>query len=1582
MPLAWPGCCECGERAAAASERPVCIPIGVVPGEEQKSLQVPCTCPAAAASLPATAAKQLAVRADGGVCQAQRTGFAQQLQHVLCCSVSGRITWLGAREALAALGSWGLVCGLELGGAWPEEAPAEGLPLAVALVTLAAACLSLTMHLLLPSSTSREMRQQLQQRRPGGSSEEGVPAQTHQDGMTGWMRLQCRSIASLFAHVFLISGCACWMVLHAVAGRGSQVCVGLATFWALVSALAHRSCRSMPSLLIADLPLCAGQAGASDRGASTGKVFPTSARIEEVPLCDHFCGGRVEADMGYCLPNAFGAGAAGGKLLDASSAPLPPEPMPKVVPSPTEPLPPTHVVQPQPRSVEYAEGGAGPVCRCGGGAPTTAGSTPPATAVALMAAAVVTSGLQPAEASPASATGPAADPGVAGSRVRGVEEGAANPIKPAPPALVFNDPWQLKVGMTRSAGPSDMGSDSPVRLINVNPGGRLQRSGSNKLTPLPPRGASNSNAVAAAAEAVVAAVAAVSSITATAPAAPAAAPVSAPDVAAGRSSSGRRIKAVAPAPPGLPATLAAAAASATMPVVQAKEAAPTAVVHATSAQGPRDVESFTPIGSESFVGTVSDITSTTAAISAHQQAEGPSRTNNGSTSAKTLGPKRGKEEASRPNSEQDEERLESKCSSGSSRTSDNDSSAEADDSSASSSASDTEEANTCELAWPIASGSYNSEGSGSGKGKFKRGHTVHRISLAIPTMPEGQSGDVPDDCSPTQVDSPVSRPNREEGAHAEVLQSLAEEPEASKSGWAGGQQDAGLGETHSRPNSPPRDPPAPSAHADVQQPKVEEPTITAEQLKDQFFINVKRRRVQLGDPVSAARVEEIMETLEAAYGDSKSVDGNNQDWLVDTFTGGPADDDEGVHQDLSSLNGDKFSLSKFNEIREELLHAQFGAQQTMNPLASIIAATQAAASFRGSMAASDRGSYIPSRNAHTPNFATAASGGGSRRESIVGSTSGSRSVSRRGSVLNPWDQVTLNPSPAGSKRNSVAQQSRRGSLAQRDASQLAEFLSARQSLQPPTGPGGQRNSLKLATSPIVPAAPTLSATPAKTVAVKSTVQDEGGPDASDFERASTADSSQPNVAGNAGAAAGQTGTGAGCVAGGALSASGVGAGGACTPGYGSAPEGNRAFSPASDDGNVVEKKEEKRQSIGYSAAVEPLPGSGTGVGGAEGPAGGIARRASQSGSRRSVRFAGDVEVARLRAALGDAGSGMRLKDLLQDDAFRECSIHSFLQAASQIEPNNHGAKDGHGELELLFDASSRRMTVISDRDEDEAEAQAEAEAEAAEAAEAAAEDGSATGDGSESEEEEEGEEEEEVESATDEDLGEAEEEDAGQRPQWDPAVAANHFGYADPAFSIDPDMVNEVMRMLLMLNTGLQVRQCTCKPGEAHTCMSPVASILHSQIQSLQQSLAQSLVQTRLQSRRSSHEQSQKRNRRASEDLSNSPEPAGSVSSRGDSTPPPAPEKPPHRRTTKGSRGTLESNISITVSAPGSGDRRKTPNALTVSPSGFSRCAPSPVPEEGETGGGAESETAPVLGAPGAADAGAGPSSSPSSTHS
>lgn len=74
--------------------------------------------------------------------------------------------------------------------------------------------------------------------------------------------------------------------------------------------------------------------------------------------------------------------------------------------------------------------------------------------------------------------------------------------------------------------------------------------------------------------------------------------------------------------------------------------------------------------------------------------------------------------------------------------------------------------------------------------------------------------------------------------------------------------------------------------------------------------------------------------------------------------------------------------------------------------------------------------------------------------------------------------------------------------------------------------------------------------------------------------------------------------------------------------------------------------------------------------------------------------------------------------------------------------------------------------------------------------------------------------------------------------------------------NIDEHLVQDVLKQLILLNSGLQLRHCACQPGGPHTCMSPNVSALASQVASLQHSLAHtmsnSLAQTVQNSRRGS----------------------------------------------------------------------------------------------------------------------------------
>jgi len=116
--------------------------------------------------------------------------------------------------------------------------------------------------------------------------------------------------------------------------------------------------------------------------------------------------------------------------------------------------------------------------------------------------------------------------------------------------------------------------------------------------------------------------------------------------------------------------------------------------------------------------------------------------------------------------------------------------------------------------------------------------------------------------------------------------------------------------------------------------------------------------------------------------------------------------------------------------------------------------------------------------------------------------------------------------------------------------------------------------------------------------------------------------------------------------------------------------------------------------------------------------------------------------------------------------------------------------------------------------------------------------------------------EDEVQSASDSEFGD-DEEDEEETAEEESAEGEGWQGSPEHTLlSLDPNLLQHVMKMLIMLNDGLQTRHCNCKPGGPHTCMSPVASLLVSQVQSLHHSLCnsvgQSVVQTVQPSRRGS----------------------------------------------------------------------------------------------------------------------------------
>jgi len=208
-----------------------------------------------------------------------------------------------------------------------------------------------------------------------------------------------------------------------------------------------------------------------------------------------------------------------------------------------------------------------------------------------------------------------------------------------------------------------------------------------------------------------------------------------------------------------------------------------------------------------------------------------------------------------------------------------------------------------------------------------------------------------------------------------------------------------------------------------------------------------------------------------------------------------------------------------------------------------------------------------------------------------------------------------------------------------------------------------------------------------------------------------------------------------------------------------------------------------------------------------------------------------AEVTALRLAIASAPSTATLRDVLLSGtgSLGDCCLESLLCATS----HDDGARTPEG-LEGILESND-------DEEASDAASGRDSQAPGAEAADA--DDDYELGDDAYSEEDD------------------AFNEQESSRTAFELQDTLSMLPVAALESILDPSMVNQVMKMLLMLNKGLSDRRgCNCPPQGPHTCMSPVASMLSSQIQSLQHSLAHSLCASvsgslsgsRLQSRRAS----------------------------------------------------------------------------------------------------------------------------------
>lgn len=126
---------------------------------------------------------------------------------------------------------------------------------------------------------------------------------------------------------------------------------------------------------------------------------------------------------------------------------------------------------------------------------------------------------------------------------------------------------------------------------------------------------------------------------------------------------------------------------------------------------------------------------------------------------------------------------------------------------------------------------------------------------------------------------------------------------------------------------------------------------------------------------------------------------------------------------------------------------------------------------------------------------------------------------------------------------------------------------------------------------------------------------------------------------------------------------------------------------------------------------------------------------------------------------------------------------------------------------------------------------------------------------------------------------------------------------------MDPSIVSDALKMLMLLNNGFKAKHCTCKDGGPHTCMSPavsqLASQVHTTLQSLNQSMVASKVVSAVGSRRASVEQGVEQHVRRRRSGGRNSQPTivvGEAESSPSSVPPP-PQAIATRSSLKGSKG-------------------------------------------------------------------------------
>jgi hypothetical protein len=168
-------------------------------------------------------------------------------------------------EALSALGSWGVLCGLEVATAWPSQA---------------ASCLGDEPEPFIDDRTVASL----------AALAAAIAAALFVASLL-WPRWSWRHTCANALHGTLLCSCVCWLAVQAEAQRAPQVCAGSGTLWALLSMFALH-CSKESSLF------------GGTAAISAADAISASAALGVLPVAGNREGDVRFADRGPSTPAA------------------------------------------------------------------------------------------------------------------------------------------------------------------------------------------------------------------------------------------------------------------------------------------------------------------------------------------------------------------------------------------------------------------------------------------------------------------------------------------------------------------------------------------------------------------------------------------------------------------------------------------------------------------------------------------------------------------------------------------------------------------------------------------------------------------------------------------------------------------------------------------------------------------------------------------------------------------------------------------------------------------------------------------------------------------------------------------------------------------------------------------------------------------------------------------------------------------------------------------------------------------------------------------------------------------------------